>query len=182
MILKGLLWTVCKPREGDAFDYTDSLVLSNNRFGESVQKTFVNSWKNKENYNNGQMRLAFLNKLTKEKYEIQEIINQLLASQNMVKTKSTQRKNWKLLQKQSKSLKCALEENFLSKCHELKLWKKSNHRPYYNLIQLLQKFKSQTWNAGYWKKGIKGWEISGKTLLKLRTLNLSPCTLSLWDN
>jgi hypothetical protein len=40
--------------------------------------------KKKENYDNGQLLLTFLNKLTKEKKKLQEIINQLLASQNTV--------------------------------------------------------------------------------------------------
>lgn len=55
--------------------------MRSNRFGDSVCKTFDILWKYKEDENDGQLLLESLNILTKERNEVCNKFNQLLASQ-----------------------------------------------------------------------------------------------------
>lgn len=73
-------------KEKNVLDDLDPLIVRGNDFCDFVYKTFDNWWKNKENDDDaGQLFLASLDRLTKEKNELHGKINQLLPSQNTVK-------------------------------------------------------------------------------------------------
>jgi hypothetical protein len=82
-----------------------------------IQK-FDNLWENKKNNDAGSLLLSFLYKLTMEKNELSDKINQLEASQNTVKDSNKLSDNTDRLQINSlKVSKCALEENLLCSTH-----------------------------------------------------------------
>lgn len=104
-------------KEVNAFDYPDSATVTGNGLSDSVYKTFDNLWKNKGNNDSGQLFLASLGKLTKEKTEFHAKIKQLLASQNVVKNNNEFSSNNDQLQMHVNSLKvsmCVLEERIIS--------------------------------------------------------------------
>lgn len=95
-------------------DFPDSPIMSGNRFNDSVYKTFNNLWgeKNKGNEDAGCLFLASLDKLTKEKNELCDNINQRLTSQHTVENNELSDKiDWLHVHINSlKVSKCALEE------------------------------------------------------------------------
>lgn len=70
------------------FDYPDPPCVRSNGFVESAYKTFDNLWKNKENADAGWLLLPRLDKLTKEKNELCDEINQHLTFINLKKDSS----------------------------------------------------------------------------------------------
>lgn len=69
-----------KLTEINACDYCDSPIVRSKKFGDLIHKTFDNLWKSKENNGAVQWLLTSLDKLTKNKRELRDKINQLLTT------------------------------------------------------------------------------------------------------
>jgi hypothetical protein len=128
-------------------DFPDSPIMSGNRFNDSVYKTFNNLWgeKNKGNEDAGCLFLASLDKLTKEKNELCDNINQRLTSQHTVENNELSDKiDWLHVHINSlKVSKCALEEDLLSSSHRAQVAENQIEVLIIRLAELWQKFKSQ---------------------------------------
>lgn len=129
-------------------DFPDSPIMSGNRFNDSVYKTFNNLWgeKNKGNEDAGCLFLASLDKLTKEKNELCDNINQRLTSQHTVENNELSDKiDWLHVHINSlKVSKCALEEDLLSSSHRAQVAENQIEVLIIRLAELWQKFKSQS--------------------------------------
>lgn len=120
--------------------------MRGNRFNDSVYKNFNNLWENKGNEDAGCLFLASLDKLTKEKNELCDKINQCLTSQNTEEENNelSDKIDWLHLHINSlKGFKCALEENLLSSSHRTQVAENQIQVLIIRLPEFRQKFKSQ---------------------------------------
>ena len=102
--------------------------------------------KNKGNEDAGCLFLASLDKLTKEKNELCDNINQRLTSQHTVENNELSDKiDWLHVHINSlKVSKCALEEDLLSSSHRAQVAENQIEVLIIRLAELWQKFKSQS--------------------------------------
>lgn len=132
-----------KLREINDFDYPDLPIVSTDGLGDLVYETFDRLGENKGNTAAGWLLLISLDKLIKDRNELQIKINQL---QNMVKdNKELNDKidHLQMLINNLKVSKCALEENLISSSHKARVMENQTKALIIRLAELQGKFKSQ---------------------------------------